>query len=275
MSNAREGFNHRRLKGWVFWTIINKLPPAMHLRAIQLLAVGRVNPRLVSFEQREKFVFVHDCQTGEEIALASHLRAHRYVRIGLVGRKQRLIKRYLPSPEWRSRIPGSVVVDVGANIGEFSIACLDLGAKSVVAIEPDRNAIRALRRNMSDRPAEIHEVLLSDDDESLTFYYSTATADSSFIPPDRWSESAKLRSMRLDKLLAGRRIDVLKIDAEGAEPEVLQGARGLFPHIPFITVETSTERQGQSTFSACHEILTQAGFSCEKVRDGEQLLALR
>ena len=48
--------------------------------------------------------------------------------------------------------------------------------------------------------------------------------------------------MRLDKKVDLEKIKLLKIDAEGYEPEVLEGSEKLFKKIEFITVDFGAER---------------------------------
>ena len=51
-----------------------------------------------------------------------------------------------------------------------------------------------------------------------------------------------VNTKRLDSLNLEKKIKFLKIDAEGFEPEVLQGAKQLFNQIEFISVDYGKER---------------------------------
>ncbi|MFM1953459.1 MAG: hypothetical protein RL187_668, partial [Actinomycetota bacterium] len=60
-------------------------------------------------------------------------------------------------------------------------------------------------------------------------------------------------------------IDLLKIEAEGYEPEVLAGARSILPRVERITVDAGEEREGKSTAPECVTLLTDQGFRLKKV----------
>ncbi len=55
---------------------------------------------------------------------------------------------------------------------------------------------------------------------------------------------------------------VLKVEGEGAEPEILEGATGLLPFIDYVTVDCGPERGRQEahTFVEVNALLVEAGF---------------
>ena len=57
------------------------------------------------------------------------------------------------------------------------------------------------------------------------------------------------------------RVDFLKIEAEGYEPEILEGATEVLHCVRKIAVDASPERRGKSTLSECRAILERAGFN--------------
>jgi FkbM family methyltransferase len=125
--------------------------------------------------------------------------------------------------------PGAVFVDVGANVGYFTLLAAKLGA-DVIAYEPTPSVFRRLAENVElnslhaklvnaaamDRAGRFPLYLSEDDPEANSLFGSGG--------------SVTVSAVRLDDDLASRgisRVDVLKIDAEGAEPLVLDGARKL------------------------------------------------
>ena len=138
-----------------------------------------------------------------------------------------------PEIEWLRRFlrPGEVVVDVGANIGVWSLLLADVvGPENIMALEAGRVAAARLRENFSLNGMAASQVLeaaagskegeveFPDDDSPET---GATVLQASGDGPKR-----KVRQVTLHGVLAKVRptIGLIKIDVEGAEPEVLQGA---------------------------------------------------
>ena len=126
--------------------------------------------------------------------------------------------------------PGDVVVDVGANLGLYTLAAarrVGTGG-SVFALEPDPRAVRRLRRHLGmnrlrDRVRVIH-ACAGEADGAIPFAFNARTYWSSGVVM-RASEGttfAAVPVLALDTLFD--RIDVLKVDVEGMEGRVLAGA---------------------------------------------------
>jgi len=158
---------------------------------------------------------------------------------------------------------GDVVVDIGANVGEFSIGAAARGAH-VLAIEGDPTVFKCLSENASGTPnVTPKQGLVWKANEELTFYSAPAKADSSIFQPTT-SQSVtevRLQAHKLDDLAAHLdAIDLIKCDAEGAEPEVLEGASDVLARTRQIAIDTGPERMGQETGAECEAILKSAGF---------------
>lgn len=129
--------------------------------------------------------------------------------------------------------PGDVVLDCGANVGVYTRAALRAGAAKVVAIEPLPQNIECLRRNFAPEIARGEVVLYPkgvwDCDSVLTLHFDPdETAAATFLDP--WmpaSRAVEVPLTTIDKLaaeLALDRVDIIKMDIEGAEPRALKGA---------------------------------------------------
>ena len=128
--------------------------------------------------------------------------------------------------------PGDTFVDVGANIGLYSVLMASLGEMigfSVVAIEPNARTAEVLRKNLSSYEcATVIEGAASNFEGKLTF--AAGLASGTFHVAQKNSTNNKfysVRAFRLDQLetLSNTRL-VLKIDVEGHEAEVLEGLQG-------------------------------------------------
>lgn len=133
---------------------------------------------------------------------------------------------------WRDALgPGSLFVDVGANVGIYTIWAADAGAQ-VVAIEPNRDSRERLKANLelNEYAVEVVGVAIADSEGTLRMttgldnqnHLLVSCGGSSVAPA---SEVVPART--LDALLGDRVVDGLKADVEGAELLVLKGARQL------------------------------------------------
>jgi FkbM family methyltransferase len=132
-----------------------------------------------------------------------------------------------------------IVVDIGANIGSFTLFAAKLGAKKVIAVEPERNNLQLLRQNIDEHQSITPDCefvieengiggfnsngYISDDHgDSRVTYEHAADAHQA---RDRKDQS--IRIITLESLFKKHKleyIDVLKIDIEGREGEVIINA---------------------------------------------------
>lgn len=165
---------------------------------------------------------------------------------------------------------GDIVLDVGANVGEFAISMAKLGAR-VLAFEPDPKPYRCLNLNVSDKlPIRCFQIGLAGRIGSLPFFISSTHNDSSFIKPEAPHESVQEVTVTTLDLFCEEndvnRIKLLKIEAEGYEPEVLNGATKILSTIvDQVTVDAGPERLGEPTDVECTAILNAHGFTVVKV----------
>jgi FkbM family methyltransferase len=128
---------------------------------------------------------------------------------------------------------GSVVIDVGANIGYFSVLfARRVGrAGTVIAFEPGRENVKLLRWNVRRAGlgnVRIVEAALGDHDgEGTLFLNPVHPADHRIFEAREARPSRRIRVVTLDTVLADpdvvARIALVKIDVQGAEMQVLRG----------------------------------------------------
>ncbi|HET7700069.1 MAG TPA: FkbM family methyltransferase [Candidatus Limnocylindria bacterium] len=137
---------------------------------------------------------------------------------------------------FRDRLrPGMHVLDVGANIGYYTMlsAALVGPSGSVTAIEPNPSCIKLLeasRRANGFAHVTVLQVAAGRDRGLLVLHGSHSNAMTSAPPDDAGAliRSRTVPSFRIDDLVpADRKIDFVKIDVEGAEHNALSGAVGL------------------------------------------------
>ena len=142
--------------------------------------------------------------------------------------------------------PSDWVLDCGANIGEVSMALLRREPTlKIIAVEPEPPEADCADLNLfQGRPMTVRSALWNEE-KTLTFYSASATADSSAIEPPNFKEEKQVPATTIDALLARMhcpRLRLLKLEAEGAEPEILQGALASLARIDYIAADLGPER---------------------------------
>lgn len=136
---------------------------------------------------------------------------------------------------------GAVLMDVGANIGVASLAMALAAPQHAVllAVEPDAGNAGHLRQNLRANGlarARVEELALGARDGEARFSTDTGNSATGHLLLAAGATQAatrqvsQVRMQRLDRLLADHgceRLDVLKVDVEGAEEAVLAGAGDL------------------------------------------------
>jgi FkbM family methyltransferase len=137
---------------------------------------------------------------------------------------------------------GSVVWDVGANVGLFSFAAASLAGPDglVVALEPDAWLVQLLRRSALEQPAgsapvQVVPAAVASQVSIRTLCLATRSRAANYLAEFGTSQTGGSREQQsvvavtldwlMDSLPAP---SVVKIDVEGAELEVLKGAHRLF-----------------------------------------------
>lgn len=161
---------------------------------------------------------------------------------------------------------GMVFVDVGANIGSHTINAARLVGPTgaVFAFEADPDTYRLLNENIESnglRNVIVRQTCVSDHVGTLSFYKHRDSAKSSIV--DRGETlSVTLPSDKLDNLVPDRKIDVLKVDVEGAELSVLKGAGAIFQHRPpsVVLIEVFDIRDNTDKSEGIREVLEGYGY---------------
>ena len=159
---------------------------------------------------------------------------------------------------------GDVVIDCGANIGEvFFYFKMKKCNIEYIGFEPSPREFECLKSNVDGM--SLYNLGLWHEDGSLDFYISSLGADSSIIKPKTYSHVKKISTSRLEdiyKIKNGSLIKLLKLEAEGAEPEVLLGCGSLLENIEYISADLGYERgvNEESTFLPVVNFLLKNGF---------------
>ena len=182
--------------------------------------------------------------------------------IGIAERRASLLRAYLGSFDIVR--PRDIVIDCGANIGEFSIACALAGA-IVHSFEPDPKEFKALCANAVDQITPIPKALWHKSGK-LEFFDNNDSGDSGLISIGRAAAVLEIQTVSLDEYMAqfgeSKRVRLIKLEAEGAEPEVLDGAKEVLSRTDYVAADMGPERGvfQENTMTEVTARLSERGF---------------
>lgn len=168
--------------------------------------------------------------------------------------------------------PGALAIDVGANIGEVAKIFEQQGLR-VAAFEPDPTEFRALQYNVSSATS-CSQVALWHVDGAADFLLANESGDSSLIEAANHAEGKiTVQTQRLDSwasmhLADTDQIQILKLEAEGAEPEILEGAGEMLERVEWIVADVGFERGSakKTTLPEVVNYLLPRGFQLVDIR---------
>jgi FkbM family methyltransferase len=147
--------------------------------------------------------------------------------------------------------PGFVFVDIGANVGAFTLkAAKEIGDSGVViAIEPFIESALQLSRNIKMnryRNCRVRMFCAGQKTGQTKFWLHKNRPTEFSLIPDSSAESVSVLSVSLNDLCEWEgitRLDYLKIDVEGAEDMILEGGESAIARFrPIIQVEVTKTR---------------------------------
>jgi len=172
--------------------------------------------------------------------------------------------------------PGMTFIDIGSNKGDFSLLAAkiveDTGA--VLAFEPELDNCHWMRRSMElngYNNITLYDIALGDTNEPTQLYLGEKSGWHSLIPstlnPDQGTIDIQMRA--LDDVLGDiecKHVDMIKIDVEGAELKVLEGAKSTLSNNKEIILLIDIHPQlGVDPAEICDFLETQ-GFSIHDIK---------
>jgi FkbM family methyltransferase len=169
--------------------------------------------------------------------------------------------------------PGMVVLDVGANLGFYTLLLADCAgpAGRVHAFEPDLLSFEILQHRAAGRSGiELNQTAVGDHPGTITLYTNRLNRADNRVHPSlgsRTAEAVEVPLTTLDDYCAARgidRIDAVKMDIQGAEVSALAGFRKTLTRLkpPWMLIEFSPEhlRGAGSSPEAFWAILDELGY---------------
>jgi FkbM family methyltransferase len=158
-----------------------------------------------------------------------------------------------------------IVFDCGANSGDLFLKLSRLiSGYNYFAFEPNPADFNVLKSNVHNSK-NLFNLALGNVDSELTFYIATSGGDSSLVEPKTYDEKLTVKVVRLDSFMVERKINsikLLKIEAEGFEPEILEGLGAMVRCCEYLAVDGGYERgkDCEQTFTTCTNYLLANGF---------------
>jgi FkbM family methyltransferase len=122
---------------------------------------------------------------------------------------------------WRRALrDGGLFVDVGANVGTYTLWAAELGAE-VIAIEPAADTFDLLQENIALNGYPVTAVRAAAGDHCGTARFTAGLDSGNSLAPDG---PVVIELVTVDALIGDRRVAGMKIDVEGFEIDVLRGA---------------------------------------------------
>lgn len=152
-----------------------------------------------------------------------------------------------------------LVIDAGANIGNHTLAFAAAFGNDIVAVEPDPvnvallatnvqanelgDRVRVLQAGLWDATARLRAEMRSEHNRGMVAVVEDVDGD--------------IDAIALDDVVGDRRVALIKVDVEGAEPRVLVGARGILQTSrPVVVVEA----HGPLRYREVAEVLRPLGY---------------
>jgi FkbM family methyltransferase len=256
----------------LLWKYADEMPKRFYLAIVRVLSrtnhkltngdyIQRIDLKSIDLADNEWPFYQVTMHSGSVWNTSSYQRVIRYI-FGIDWILLKLFESYGMETLLKGEVP-EIVIDCGANVGEFSILCERRFGASVYAFEPDPISSYCHRLNTRGMKLVLFELALSDKTSSSIFYSAPDGADSSLYPPENTYKEILIQTRRFDEmsiLFSQQGSRLLKMDAEGFEPEVLAGFGDTLQLFRWVTVDVSAERGGSGTGPEVISILQKHGF---------------
>ncbi len=174
-------------------------------------------------------------------------------------------------------------VDVGANVGVYTILAAGVSNAKVIAIEPSKETLSILKENIKinslSNKVEVIEKAIGDKPGNVLFTQNLEAVNRIIRKEDSSVSSFEVVKTTLDILLEQKNANLIKIDVEGYEVNVLKGSKAVLlnPELKAIIIETNgLANKYELNEASIFSLLDDVGFIPFKYLplDGRKLIKL-
>jgi FkbM family methyltransferase len=172
--------------------------------------------------------------------------------------------------------PGIVFIDIGAHLGYYTLLASELVGPQgeIFSFEPSSIFSFLKENTISKKNVMVFKEAIADKNSEIDFYefpvlyseYNTIHIDQ--FKNENWigkyrPRQTKIQGTTLDTFIRKQNIDpaIIKIDAEGAELNVLRGAlQTLTSHSPTVVMEFIQNHRTEKNYILSHELMLRHGY---------------
>lgn len=125
--------------------------------------------------------------------------------------------------------PSALFLDVGANVGTYTVLASRVCGVHSIALEPGEAAYRGITRNIEvngiGNLATVHQVAAGREPGQLRFSVDRDTPMNQIVGDDYPGQTVSVPVTTIDAILNSRNVILIKMDVEGHEAAALHGAR--------------------------------------------------
>ena len=158
-----------------------------------------------------------------------------------------------------------VVIDCGANYGDlYAYTLINNWKINYISFEPSPKDFKCLELNCKGQ--KNNNIALSNKTGKTDFFLKTDSGDSSILEPaEGFTEKIEIETTTLKDFVIKNKINhikLFKLEAEGFEPEILNGSKDVLNRIEFIGVDGSPERgpKAETTIDYAIKFLKENNF---------------
>lgn len=163
--------------------------------------------------------------------------------------------------------PGDLFVDIGANIGSYTVLAGSCEGVNVVAFEPVSSTFSWLQKNIQvnklDKKVRAMNIGLADQEGIIHFSSNLDTLNHVVSKHEKNSSFIEVNVLTLDEVMKGKFPTVIKIDAEGYESHILDGAKNTINNSSLIAILLELNGSGKrynKEDNKIHKLLISKGF---------------
>jgi FkbM family methyltransferase len=148
---------------------------------------------------------------------------------------------------WRRVLgPGDIFIDVGSNIGTYTIWAAEQGA-DVIALEPAQDTFELLKGNIALNGYRVEAIQAAAGAASGTARFTSGRDCGNRLDP---AGSVEVPVVTLDAIIGDRTVAGLKIDVEGFELDVLLGCGRALSEQRIMLIQLEWNRTSQGAVGA-------------------------